>query len=134
MKIESPPKITADKQLVGIDVSVALFKWKNSVACNLKEVAVATGYDYKHVRNWGLPLFDGKITRSEFEAWKRQRKQKKKNGNSPNEQSEPRKDRKPGLATAARQRRLVSDRCDLSRRPRGSRGGARSQPVLAGTA
>src|SRR5438309_655442 len=66
-----PAGLVRDKQLQVVDVPTALFKWNNGMAVNLKELAVVTGYDYASVRRWGVPLFTGKITKSEFESWKR---------------------------------------------------------------
>jgi hypothetical protein len=102
-----PAGITRDRQLAGVDLSVALFKWTHEMACNLKQVAIVTGYHYAQVRRWGLPLFDGKITRSEFNRWKRNKMAEKHSG---------RTDRKPrlefsrpvGPATAARNRRIAA--------------------------
>ena len=105
-RIDPPVGVTRDRQLA----AVALFKWTNEMAGNLKEVALVTGYHYAHVRRWRLPLFDGKITRSEFSGWKRKRMADKSCSQAK---------QKPGLslgpaigpATAARQRRLAT--CDL---------------------
>jgi hypothetical protein len=108
-----PLGVTLDKQLAVVDVSVALFKWSHGISCNLKEVAVVTGYYYAHVRRWGLPLFDGKITRSEFITWKRKKMEETK-PNEANEQSIPSADRPLGPATAARRRRLAADKFDKS--------------------
>jgi len=47
---------------------------REGMALNLKELAIATGYGYSTVRCWhtnGMPLLDGKITRSEALAWRR---------------------------------------------------------------
>src|SRR2546430_626030 len=79
---DSPVGIARDRQLAGIDLCVALFKWTHEMACNLKEVAIATGYHYAQVRRWGLPLFDGKVTRSEFIAWKRKKIADKRSGHA----------------------------------------------------
>ncbi len=111
-----PLRVTRDKQLAVVDVSVALFKWNHGIACNLKEVAVVTGYYYAHVRRWSLPLFDGKITRSEFIIWKR-KKMEEMNPNQANGQSVPPAARALGPATAARHRRLAGDKFgELARR------------------
>ena len=102
-----PVGIIRDKQLAGVDFCVALFKWTHQVACNLKEVAIVTGYHYGQVRRWELPLFDGKITRSEFIAWKRKKMAEKRSNQA---QTEPvfADDRPVGPATAARQRRSAA--------------------------
>jgi hypothetical protein len=128
-----PLRVTRDKQLAVVDVSVALFKWNHGIACNLKEVAVVTGYYYAHVRRWGLPLFDGKITRSEFITWKRKKMEETK-PNEANGQFVPPADRPQGPATAARQRRLDATKFDGSLRRGGSAASSQSRPELAETA
>src|SRR5713101_3325450 len=65
-----PDGVVRDKQLQGVNIAATLFKWSNGMAVNLKELAVVTGYDYATVRHWGVPLFDRKITKLEFSAWK----------------------------------------------------------------
>ena len=57
-----------------IDNDEVLARARDGLALNLKELAVATGYGYSTVRVWhsnGMPLLDGKITRSEALAWRR---------------------------------------------------------------
>src|SRR5439155_7272955 len=65
-----PEGVVRDKQLQAVNIAAALFKWNNGMAVNLKELAVLTGYDYATVRRWGVPLFDRKITKLEFNQWK----------------------------------------------------------------
>jgi hypothetical protein len=108
--------VTRDKQLAAVNVSVALFKWHHEMACNLKEVAVVTGYYYAHVRRWGLPLFDGKITRAEFTAWKRKRMAEKRTDQAERQPPLP-LDRRVGPATAARQRRLAASNLKSAPQP-----------------
>jgi hypothetical protein len=105
-----PARLVRDKQLQTVDVYAALFKWNNGMAVNLKELAVVTGYHYATARRWGVPLFAGKITKSEFESWKRREKTQCANGPELIAQTGPRADQRPGPATAARQRRLVADK------------------------
>ena len=60
--------------LVTIDKDEILSRAREGLALNLKELAIATGYGYSTVRNWhsnGMPLLDGKITRSEALAWRK---------------------------------------------------------------
>ena len=103
----NPPfGVIRDRQLATINLSLALFKWDHGMACNLKEVAVVTGYYYGQVRRWDLPLFEGKITRSEFFAWKRKKMAKSCTSDDDTEQA-PRSDTSLGPATAARQRRSM---------------------------
>lgn len=57
-----------------IDKDEILSRAREGLALNLKELAVATGYGYSTVRGWhsnGMPLLDGKITRSEALAWRK---------------------------------------------------------------
>ena len=57
-----------------IDKEEILARAREGLALNLKELAVATGYGYSTVRGWhynGMPLLDGKITRTEALAWRR---------------------------------------------------------------
>jgi len=116
-RIDSPVGITRDRQLAAVDLSVALFKWTHEMACNLKEVAVVTGYYYAHVRRWGLPLFDGKITRSEFIAWKRKRMAEKRSDQAERQPPLP-LDRPVGPATLARHRRLAASNLNSTPRAR----------------
>jgi len=103
-----PDGVVRDKQLQGVNIAATLFKWSNGMAVNLKELAVVTGYDYATVRHWGVPLFDRKITKLEFSAWKREQgKMEIKESGQP---IAPRADQSPGPATAARQRRLATDK------------------------
>ena len=51
-----------------------LARAREGLALNLKELAIATGYGYSTVRGWhynGMPLLDGKTTRSEALAWRK---------------------------------------------------------------
>jgi hypothetical protein len=112
-QLNPPVCVTRDRQLASVNLSVALFKWDHGIACNLKEVAIVTGYYYAQVRRWGLPLFEGKITRSEFIAWKRKRMADRHVDQSAAKEALG-LDRSVGPATAARQRRLSRhkfDRC-----------------------
>lgn len=112
--VETPqPQITQDKQLLHLDVAATLFKWRNDIACNPKEVALATGYSYSKIRNWDLPWFEGGLTRTAFLKWKRQKERAREELDRNNEikshtieQGAQHEDRRPGPATAARQRRL----------------------------
>jgi hypothetical protein len=114
-----PEGVVRDKQLQVVNVAATLFKWNNGMAVNLKELAVVTGYDYATVRRWGVPLFDRKITKLEFSAWKHEQ------GKTEIKESEqpvaPRPDQPPGPATAARQRRLAADKFGGPPRRRNSR-------------
>lgn len=107
-----PANYPRDNQLKCVDVARAIFKWNNGIACNLKEVAVATGYDYWKIRRLNLPLFESKITQREFNAWKLWQKRK---ANRLQRQSGEREDQSPGPATAAQKRRLTADRSGGSR-------------------
>src|SRR5437762_12734928 len=99
-----PEGVVRDKQLQVVNIAATLFKWNNGMAVNLKELAVVTGYDYATVRRWGVPLFDRKITKLEFNQWKcEQGKLAIKERTQPIAQ---RANPSPGPATAARQRRL----------------------------
>lgn len=103
-----PEGVVRDKQLQVVNIAATLFKWNNGMAVNLKELAVVTGYDYAMVRRWGVPLFDRKITKLEFNQWKcEQGKLAIKERTQP---IAPRADASAGPATAARQRRLVADK------------------------
>jgi hypothetical protein len=103
-----PEGVVRDKQLQGVNIAATLFKWSNGMAVNLKELAVVTGYDYATVRRWGVPLFDRKITKLEFNQWKyEQGKMEIKERNQP---IAPRANQSPGPATAARRRRLAADK------------------------
>ena len=130
-RIDSPIGITRDRQLAAVDLSAALFKWTHEMACNLKEVAVVTGYHYAHVRRWRLPLFDGKITRSEFIAWKRKKLAEKRPDEAERQQALP-LDRSIGPATAARQRRLAVS--NLNSTPRAESPAHLSPHICAKTA
>jgi hypothetical protein len=122
VELKTPIGVTRDRQLAAINLSVALFKWDHGMACNLKEVAVVTGYHYAQVRRWDLPLFEGKITRSEFLAWKRKEM-------ADRDTSDANADRPRGPATAARQRRLA--RCEPNGSITNSRSsGAKAPPTL----
>lgn len=47
---------------------------REGLALNLQELAIATGYGYSTVRRWhdnGMPLLDGRITRSDALAWRK---------------------------------------------------------------
>jgi hypothetical protein len=114
-RIDSPVGLTRDRQLAAVDLSTTMFKWTHEMACNLKEVAAVTGYHYAQVRRWGLPLFEGKITKSEFIAWKRKKMADKRSDQAQRQPALP-LDRPLGPATAARQRRLAAG--DLHRAPR----------------
>lgn len=103
-----PAGLVRDKQLQFVDILKTLFKWNNGMALNLKEVAVVTGYDYGRVRRWGVPLFAGKITKSEFESWKRREKTQAANENVPGPNPTFPLGKGTGPATAARQRRLAA--------------------------
>lgn len=103
-----PAGLVHDKQLQVVDVPVALFKWNNGMAVNLKQLAVVTGYDYATVRRWGVPLFAGKITKSEFESWKREAKLQRAKDQVANRESGLPVDSAVGPATAALSRRLVT--------------------------
>jgi hypothetical protein len=105
-RVDVPTGITRDKQLAGVDLCVALFKWSHQIACNLKEVAIVTGHHYAQVRRWRLQLFDGKITRSEFIAWKRETTAKRHSDQTPREAMSCLQS--IGPATAARQRRFAA--------------------------
>ena len=57
-----------------IDKGEILARAREGLALNLKELSVAAGYGYSTVRGWhynGMPLLDGKITRSEALAWRK---------------------------------------------------------------
>jgi hypothetical protein len=105
-QLNPPVGLTRDRQLAAINLSVALFKWDHGMACNLKEVAVVSGYHYAQVRRWDLPLFEGKITRSEFLAWKRKKMARRRPG-QPDAEATLLLEPCLGPATAARQRRLA---------------------------
>ena len=108
-----PEGVVRDKQLQVVNIAATLFKWSNGMAVNLKELAVVTGYDYATVRRWGVPLFDRKITKLEFNEWKREQG---RIGIEERKQSiVPRSDASPGPATVARQRRLAADKFGGSR-------------------
>lgn len=110
LRSEQIPALTRDKQLLEIDAAAALFKWHNGIACNLKEVAVSSGYGYWLVRSWDLPLFHEKITKREFEKWKRdQMKAEIKEPPTSDRAGQP-----PGPGTRARQRRLAAGKSDES--------------------
>jgi hypothetical protein len=127
-----PEGVVRDKQLQGVNIAATLFKWNNGMAVNLKELAVVTGYDYATVRRWGVPLFDRKITKLEFNKWKHE--QGKLEIKEKEQLIAPRADQSPGPATAARQRRLAADKFGGSPHWRGSPTSSRSQPGSAGTA
>jgi len=129
-----PDGVIRDKQLKTVDVLAALFKWRHNIGVNLKELAVVNGQDYSRVRGWGVPLFDGKITRREFEAWKRQKKKEAQRGPLKDGEREQRGDRQSGPATAARQRRSTADKSDGSLRQHGSPASSRSRQELVETA
>jgi hypothetical protein len=112
-RFDPPVCVTRDKQLAAINLPAALFKWDHGMACNLKEVAVVTGYYYAQVRRWDLPLFDGKITRSEFLAWKRKKI-------ADTHTSHAKADRPLGPAAAAWQRRLARSKFDRPTNTSGS--------------
>ena len=64
--------MTADKQLAALDPERVLWKAKNGLALNLKELTLATGYGYTHWRTWkarGLPLIAGKIPLKKALDW-----------------------------------------------------------------
>lgn len=114
--LEVPPRIVYDKKLRRIDVRAALFKRDNGVALNLGELAVVSGYDYKsQVRKWPklehdpLPLFEGKITWPEFQAWKRRRQRAARKAPQAGESPPPN-----GPATAALRRRSAAGKSDGS--------------------
>src|SRR6266404_5454267 len=108
-----PEGVVRDKQLQVVNIAATLFKWSNGMAVNLKELAVVTGYDYATVRRWGVPLFDRKITKLEFNQWKCE--QSRIGVNERKQPIAPRADASPGPATAARQRRLAADKFGGSR-------------------
>jgi hypothetical protein len=126
-----PDGVVRDKQLQVVNIAATLFKWNNGMAVNLKELAVVTGYDYAAVRHWGVPLFNRKITKLEFNQWKRE--QRKKEVSDREQPIAPRADLSPGPATAARQRRLAADKLGGSPHWRGSSTSSRSQRGSAGT-
>jgi hypothetical protein len=127
-----PEGVVRDKQLQVVNIAATLFKWGNGMAVNLKELAVATGYDYATVRRWGVPLFDRKITKLEFNEWKREQG---RIGIEERKQSiAPRADASPGPATAARQRRLAVDKFGGSPHWHGSPTSSQSQPGSVETA
>ena len=73
-----------------IDKDEALARAREGLALNLKELAIATGYGYSTVRGWhhnGMPLLDGKITRSEALAWRRKYEKSKPVGSPPENSS-----------------------------------------------
>ena len=125
-----PEGVVRDKQLQVVNIAATLFKWNNGMAVNLKELAVVTGYDYATVRRWGVPLFDRKITKLEFNEWKREQgKLEIKERNRP---ITPRADQSPGPATAARRRRLAADKFGGSPHWHGSPTSSRFRPGSAG--
>jgi len=117
MIVLSPRQIPAglvhDKQLQVVDVPTALFKWNNGMAVNLKELAVVTGYDYASVRRWGVPLFTGKITKSEFESWKRSKGTESVDNQVATTESTLGVDQTIGPATAALSRRRLAAKFSL---------------------
>ncbi|SRR6266496_379841 len=108
-----PDGVVRDKQLRVVNIAATLFKWNNGMAVNLKELAVLTGYDYATVRRWGVLLFERKITKLEFNEWKRE--QGKIEIKERKQPIAPRADQSPSPATAARQRRLAADKFGGSR-------------------
>ena len=108
-----PAGLVRDKQLQVVDVPTALFKWNNGMAVNLKELAVVTGYDYASVRRWGVLLFTGEITKSEFESWKRSRKTERADNQVATTESALRVDQTIGPATAALSRRHAAAKFGL---------------------
>lgn len=51
-----------------------VWKAKNGLALNLRELAVVLGYSYRTLCQWkvdGLPLVDGKLPSSEAWAWRK---------------------------------------------------------------
>jgi len=103
-----PDGVVRDKQLQVVNIAATLFKWNKGMAVNLKELAVVTGYDYATVRRWGVPLFHRKITKLEFNEWKRE--QGKMEISDREQQIAPCADQSPSPATAARRRRLAADK------------------------
>lgn len=65
--------MSANKQLAGLLFENVRAKADKGLALNLREVAIVTGYGYRQVRDWNLPLLSGKITWTEFIAWKASR-------------------------------------------------------------
>jgi hypothetical protein len=114
-----PARLVRDKQLQVVDVPTALFKWNNGMAVNLKELAVVTGYDYASVRRWYVPLFAGKITKSEFESWKRSKKIERVDNQVATTESAFCVDQTIGAATAALSRRRAAAKFSLRREATG---------------
>jgi hypothetical protein len=127
-----PEGVVRDKQLQVVNITATLFKWNNGMAVNLKELAVVTGYDYATVRRWGVPLFDRKITKLEFNEWKHE--QGKMEIKERDQLIAPRANQSPGPATAARRRRLAADKFGGSPHWHGSPTSSQSQPGSPGTA
>lgn len=117
-----PPGVVTNVQLRRYNVAAVLFKWNNGMAVNVQELCIATGYAYSKVRKWKLTLFEDKITRSEFNRWKRAQPV------TETLPAAPREDRQSGPATRARQRRSTSGKSGGSPCSRGSRAASQSSP------
>jgi hypothetical protein len=113
------PMLTSDRRLLRVDAPRAFFKRDNGMALNLLELAVVSGYDYKIVRSWDLPLIDGKITWPEYLKWRRSVIGESEVGNREHF-SHTLTGPIPGHATRARRKRLIADRRDESRHPHDS--------------
>ena len=127
-----PEGVVRDKQLQAVNVAATLFKWNNGMAVNLKELAVVNGYDYATVRRWGVPLFDRKITKLEFNDWKRE--QSRIGIEEKKQPIAPCADASSGPATVARRRRLAADNFGGSPHWHGSPTSSQSRLGSAGIA